>query len=137
MVFRSRVALLYYVKHYQSVWPTLDTHTSFYIIPFNDYWIFNADLFVPNHLPSCSAQSLNNDPIIDWLLTFITTQIGLANMFEFFVVSTLRMKIKKLWKKRHCRIECDSVLSVPIHSNLCNNIFLYCSIIRIVTTCAR
>ena len=71
----------------RSVIPSLDLHTSFHSTSLNEHWIFNA-------YSVCLFQTpYHHSLVIDlgsnhWLTLFhhfITTQIGLASMFQSFV----------------------------------------------------
>ena len=83
--------------------PALDLHIHsipFHSTSFNDYWIFNAYsvcLFqTPYH--HSLVIDLGSNHRLTLFHHFITTQIGLVSMFQSFVWSMLRMKIRNLWE---------------------------------------
>ena len=84
----------------RSVIPSLDLPISFHTTSFNDHWIFNAYsvcLFqTPYH--HSLVIDLGSNHRLTLFHHFITTQIGLASMFQSFVWSMLRMKIRNLWE---------------------------------------
>ena len=72
----------------------------FHSTSFNDHWIHNAYsvcLFqTPYH--HSLVIDLGSNHRLTRFHHFITTQIGLASMFQSFVWSMLRMKIRNLWE---------------------------------------
>ena len=84
----------------QAVIPSLDLHTSFHSTSFNDHWKFNAFsvcLFqTPYH--HSLVIDLGSNHRLTLFHHFVTTQIGLASMFQSFVWSMLRMQIRNLWE---------------------------------------
>ena len=84
----------------RSVIPSLGLHTSFLSTSFNDHWIFNAYsvcLFQTPYHHSLVIDLGFNHPLTRFH-HFITTQIGLASMFQSFMVSILWMNIEYLWE---------------------------------------
>ena len=78
--------------------PSLDLQTSLHSTSFNDHWIFNAYsvcLFQTPHHHSLVID-LGSNHRLTLFHHFITTQIGLASMFQSFVWSMLRMKIRNI-----------------------------------------
>ena len=79
--------------------PALSLHTS---IPFHFVqWSLNIQCFVcskPRTIILCPLIDLGSNHRLTRLHHFITTQIGLASMFQSFVVSILRMTIRNLWE---------------------------------------
>ena len=75
-------------------------YPSFHSTSFNDHWIFNAysvSLFqTPYH--HSLVIDLGSNHRLTRFHHFTTTQIGLASMFQSFVWSMLRMKIRNLWE---------------------------------------
>ena len=84
----------------QKVIPSSDLHSPFYSILLNDHWKFNAYFvcfFQTPYHHSLVIDLVSNHPLTRFH-HFITTQIGLASMFQSFVASMLRMKIRNLWE---------------------------------------
>ena len=75
------------------------TH-SFHSIPLRSMFIGYSmlTLFFPNPAPSFLVIDLGSNYRLTLCHHFITTQIGLTRMFQSFMLSILRMKIRNLWE---------------------------------------
>ena len=90
---------------------SIESHT-----PLNDHWIFNANIVCLKSFTSFFNHWFRIQSSIDSAPSFTTTQIGLASMFQSFVVSILRMKIRNLWEwnGQNYIIEFDSMFKIEM-----------------------
>ena len=90
----------------------------FHSTPFNEHFIFNAYSVCskPRTTILWSLIDLGSYHRLTRIHHFITTQIGLASMFQSFVWSILRMKIGNLEKSKiqTDKIEFDSMFKIEM-----------------------